>query len=95
MPQIAKSVKFNVVNPPFGRVLVTGGAGFVGSHLLIVSPPAESRSLSLMILIRSGSRTSGGPEDRENRVMKGDVTNFETSKRALEIRSSFFTRQPS
>ena len=68
-----------------GKVLVTGGAGFIGSHLVEELASRDFEVLVLDNLTGGDLKNLGSCLGRPNvRFMKGDLLDFESVKKAVE-----------
>jgi UDP-glucose 4-epimerase len=68
---------------PAGRVLVTGGAGFIGSHL-VEALLAEGRSVRVVDDLSTGHRSNLGHLAGSFEWVEGDLADFEACREATE-----------
>lgn len=68
------------MKPPYTKACVTGGAGFIGSHLV---PALLSRNLSVTVLDNlSVGRAENIPP--EARIVRGDILDEQTAREAID-----------
>jgi UDP-glucose 4-epimerase len=78
-------VTLNVKSSGFNRILVTGGAGFIGSHLVEELVGKDYKTVILDDLLKSGLQNIKSLLDRGMlRLVKGDICNKEVVDEALQ-----------
>lgn len=65
-----------------GRVVVTGGAGFIGSHL-VEALVAEGRPVRVVDDLSTGHRANLEPVSDRYEWVEGDLADFEVARRAV------------
>jgi len=68
---------------PMGRVLVTGGAGFIGSHL-VEALVREGRSVRVVDNLATGHRSNLAHLEGQFEWIEADLADFATCQRAVE-----------
>jgi nucleoside-diphosphate-sugar epimerase len=68
---------------PAGRVLVTGGAGFIGSHL-VEALVREGRAVRVVDNLATGHRSNLAHLEGAFEWLEGDLADFETCRAAVE-----------
>jgi UDP-glucose 4-epimerase len=68
---------------PAGRVLVTGGAGFIGSHL-VEALVLEGRAVRVVDNLATGHRSNLAHLEGRYEWVEGDLADFETCRSAVE-----------
>lgn len=72
-----------MASEPGGRVLVTGGAGFIGSHL-VEALAREGRAVRVIDNLSTGHRSNLAHLEGKFEWVEGDLADFEVCRRAVE-----------
>jgi UDP-glucose 4-epimerase len=72
-----------MADDPAGRILVTGGAGFIGSHL-VEALLGRGRGVRVLDNLATGHRSNLAHLEGAFEWVEGDAADFETCRRAME-----------